>query len=141
MDATAAKQRLSEARVARLATVAASGRPHLVPIVFAIDGDTVYFAVDDKPKRTTDLQRLRNIASNPAVSLLADNYEEDWARLWWVRVDGTASVVDDAAQAARALDLLAGRYPQYRQARPPGPVVAISIRSITGWAAADNPAR
>ena len=141
MDATAAKQRLSEARVAHLATVGTSGSPHLVPVVFAVDGDTIYFAVDAKPKRTTNLRRLRNVAANPAVSLLADHYEEDWTRLWWVRADGVASVVDDPARAARALDLLAGRYPQYRQARPPGPVIAIAVQSITGWAAADNPAR
>jgi len=141
MDATAATQRLSDARVACLGTVGANGRPHLVPVVFAVDGDTIYFAVDAKPKRTTNLQRLRNIAANPEVSLLVDHYAEDWTRLWWVRVDGAARVVDDAAQAGRALDLLAGRYPQYRQARPQGPVVAIAIRSITGWAAADNPAR
>jgi PPOX class probable F420-dependent enzyme len=139
VDVTAARRRLSEARVARLATVSASGAPHLVPVVFALDGDTVYFAVDAKPKRTPHLQRLRNIAANPAVSLLADHYEEDWTRLWWVRVDGVASEVEDPSRAGRALDLLAGRYPQYRQSRPQGPVVAITIRSITGWEAADNP--
>lgn len=139
MDATAARERLSEARVARLATVAANGRPHLVPVVFAFENDTVFFAVDAKPKRTTRLRRLRNIAANPAVSLLADHYEEDWTRLWWVRVDGLARVVEDAEQARRAIDLLVTRYPQYRQARPPGPVVAIAVQSITGWAAADKP--
>jgi PPOX class probable F420-dependent enzyme len=141
VDVTAARRRLAEARVARLATVSESGAPHLVPVVFALDGDTVYFAVDAKPKRTPHLQRLRNIAANPAVSLLADHYEEDWTRLWWVRVDGTAREVDDAAQTAHALDLLAHKYPQYRDARPPGPVVAISIESMTGWVADANPAR
>ena len=126
--------------MARLGTVTPNGRPHLVPVVFALDHDTIYFAVDSKPKRTQNLQRLRNIAANPAVSLLADQYDEDWARLWWVRVDGVARVVDDAAGAGHALDLLAVRYPQYRRARPQGPVVAIAIQSITGWAAADYPA-
>jgi PPOX class probable F420-dependent enzyme len=139
MDANAARERLLEARVARLATVAADGRPHVVPVVLAVDGDTIYFAVDWKPKRTHDLKRLRNIAVNPAVSLLADHYDEDWTRLWWVRVDGVARVVDDAGQSERALELLAVRYPQYRHARPPGPVVAITIHRITGWAAASNP--
>ena len=141
MDATVARERLSAARVARLATVSASGRPHVVPVVFALDGDTIYFAVDSKPKRTTHLQRLRNIAANPAVSLLADDYDEDWARLWWVRADGLARAVTDDAEAAHAIDLLAGRYPQYRKTRPQGPVVAITVESITGWAAANNPAR
>lgn len=140
MDATASRKRLSEARVARLSTVAADGRPHLVPVVFALDGDTVYLAVDAKPKRTTQLQRLRNIAANPAVCLLADHYEEDWTRLWWVRVDGVARVLEDASTAAHGLDLLVSRYPQYQHERPRGPVVAIDVQSITGWAAADNPA-
>jgi PPOX class probable F420-dependent enzyme len=138
MDATAARQRLSEARVARLATVDASGRPHLVPVTFAVDGDTLYFAVDAKPKRTTNLRRLRNIAANPQVSLLVDHYDEDWSRLWWVRADGAARVLEDAG-STRAVDMLVNRYAQYRQARPQGPVVAITIHRITGWAAADNP--
>ena len=140
MDATAARQRLSEAHVARLATVDSNGKPHLVPVTFAVDGDTVYFAVDAKPKRTTDLQRLRNIAVNPSVCLLVDHYEEDWSRLWWVRVDGTARVADDHAQSKHAVDLLVSRYPQYLRARPEGPVVAITIHRITGWAAAESPA-
>jgi PPOX class probable F420-dependent enzyme len=141
MEATAMRGRVSEARVARLATADADGRPHVVPITFALDGDTIFFAVDAKPKRTTDLKRLRNIAANPSVSVLVDHYDEDWNRLWWVRIDGTARVVDNAAQAGHALDQLVSRYPQYRRARPSGPVVAISIQRITGWAAAENPAR
>jgi PPOX class probable F420-dependent enzyme len=138
MEATAMRRRLAEARVARLATVDAHGRPHLVPITYTLDGDAIYFAVDQKPKRTTDLQRLRNIAANPAVSLLVDEYDEDWNRLWWVRVDGTAKVLEERA-APRAIDLLVDRYEQYRQARPAGPAVAISVDRITGWSALENP--
>lgn len=141
MDATAARKRLSEARVARLATAGEGGKPHLVPVVFALENDTVYFAVDAKPKRTTNLRRLRNIAANPAVCLLADHYDEDWARLWWVRVDGLARILDEGSEATHGLDLLVGRYAQYQHARPRGPVVAITVQSITGWAAAGNPAR
>jgi PPOX class probable F420-dependent enzyme len=141
MDATAARARMAESRVARLATVGANGKPHLVPVTFALDGDTIYFAVDAKPKRTTHLQRLRNIETNPSVCLLADHYEEDWSRLWWVRVDGSARIVEDAEQSGRAIELLVSRYPQYQRARPQGPVVAIAIQSITGWVAADNVAR
>jgi len=141
MEPAAQKRRLEEARVARLATVGAEGKPHVVPITFAVDADTVYFAVDAKPKRTRDLRRLRNIAANPAVSVLVDHYEQDWGRLWWVRVDGTARVVEDRARTERALDLLVRKYTQYRDARPPGPVVAISIQRLTGWAATENPAR
>ena len=144
MDATTMRRRISEVLVARLATVDAGGRPHVVPISFAVDGDTLFFAVDAKPKRTTDLKRLRNIAANPAVSVLFDHYEDDWSRLWWVRVDGTAWVMDDRAKSERALDMLVSRYPQYRRARPGGPVVAISITRLSGWSASrpvENPAR
>lgn len=134
------RERVRRSRVAHLATVGAGGRPHLVPITFALDGDAIYFAVDAKPKRTTDLQRIRNIAANQAVSVLVDHYDDDWATLWWVRLDGIARVLPRGAEADRASALLAERYSQYRQARPPGPVVAITIQKMTGWAAADNPA-
>src|SRR5436309_13918210 len=133
MDATAMRRRIADAKVARLATVGAGGKPHVVPITFAVDGDTIYFAVDAKPKRTTDLKRLRNIAANPSVSVLVDHYEDDWARLWWVRVDGTARLLADGAQAVRATDLLAARYPQYRRARPGGPGGAIPSHRTSGW--------
>ena len=126
-------QRLSNSVVARLATVNEEGRPHIVPIVFAIDGDSLYFAVDAKPKKTTDLQRLKNIAANPAVSVLADHYEDDWSKLWWVRADGTARVVTDSAEAERAVELLANKYEQHMRERPEGPVVAIHLDRVTGW--------
>jgi PPOX class probable F420-dependent enzyme len=128
-----ARELLAQARVARLATVDESNHPHVVPVVFALDGDTLYFTVDAKPKRTTNLKRLRNIAGNPSVSVLADRYEDDWTRLWWVRADGTARIVTDDEETQRAIDLLAGRYAQYRQARPHGPVVAIHIDRLTSW--------
>jgi PPOX class probable F420-dependent enzyme len=112
-----------DAPVARLATVDPQGRPHVVPICFAIDGATLYTAVDEKPKRTRRLQRLRNIEANPRVEVLIDRYDDDWSRLWWVRLRGTARVVDDP----RALELLAAKYPQYRERPPAGPVIAVSI--------------
>ena len=130
------RRRLVEARVARLATVDAQGRPHVVPIVFAHDDEYLYFAVDDKPKRSRDLKRLRNIAGNPRVSVLVDHYEDDWARLWWVRLDGVANVLDHDAEAQRAIDLLARKYAQYANTRPQGPVVAIKIEHMTGWSPA-----
>jgi PPOX class probable F420-dependent enzyme len=134
MDTTEMWRRVAAARVARLATADADGRPHIVAISFVLDDQTLYFAVDAKPKRTTNLKRLRNIATNPAVSILMDHYEEEWKSLWWVRLDGTARVVTEEAEGERALDLLAQRYVQYRAARPAGPVVAVSIERMTGWA-------
>lgn len=136
MDGRALLDRVSEARVARLATADAAGKPHIVPITFAVEGDTLYFAVDAKPKRTTDLKRLRNIAANPAVSVLVDHYEDDWTRLWWVRIDGAARIIEDVDEADRAIDLLVSRYPQYRLARPAGPAVAISMDRISEWSGA-----
>jgi PPOX class probable F420-dependent enzyme len=133
MDEAEARRRFGAAAVARLATVGIDGRPHIVPISFALDGDAIYFAVDAKPKRTADLKRLRNIAANPAVSVLADHYEDDWRKLWWVRIDGTARVLTDPAQATGAIDLLASRYEQYRRARPAGPVVAVAIGRWSRW--------
>jgi PPOX class probable F420-dependent enzyme len=135
MDATEMRRRVGAARVARLATVGGDGRPHVVPISFALDDQTLYFAVDAKPKRTTNLKRLRNIAANPAVSILMDHYEDEWKSLWWVRLDGAARVVTEEAEGERALDLLAQRYVQYRAAKPAGPVVAVAIERMTGWAA------
>jgi PPOX class probable F420-dependent enzyme len=137
VDWTEARDTFAAARVARLATVRADGRPHLVPIVFAMpDDDTVVFAVDAKPKRTTALKRLANIAAHPAVAVLADAYSEDWRALWWVRGDGIARVIDpgdDDDLRARALDALAARYEQYRDARPAGAVVTIAIERWSGW--------
>ena len=116
----------------------------MVPVTFAVEaaddtgsGDRVYIAIDHKPKTTTSLKRLSNIAENPAVSLLADHYEEDWAALWWVRVDGRAVVVPaGAAERGHPLDLLAAKYPQYRGHRPEGPLIAIDAERWSGWASA-----
>jgi PPOX class probable F420-dependent enzyme len=133
VESVKAMRLLSEAQVARLATSGDDGQPHIVPIVFVIDGDTLYFAVDAKPKQTKKLKRLRNMAANPAVSLLVDHYEDEWNKLWWVRADGSARVVTDKAQARRATDMLIAKYAQYQIARPEGPVVAIHIDRVTGW--------
>jgi PPOX class probable F420-dependent enzyme len=121
--------------VARLATVTEAGRPHIVPVTFVVDGDHVYIAVDAKPKTTRNLRRLRNIRGNPHVALLADRYDNDWTSLWWVRADGRAAIAEDPPQMARPIALLAGRYRQYRENPPAGPVIDITVERWTGWAA------
>jgi PPOX class probable F420-dependent enzyme len=137
MNEARARELLGAARVARLATVARDGRPRLVPICFVLAGDVIYHAVDDKPKATRRLARLADLAAEPRASVLADHYDEDWSALWWVRADGRARVLDDVreGEAARALDLLAERYAPYRARRPLGPVIALDVERITGWAA------
>jgi PPOX class probable F420-dependent enzyme len=125
-----AEQRLAQARVGRLATVTADGRPHVVPVCFALAGGRIYTAVDHKPKSTRALQRLDNVRATGRASLLADHYEEDWSQLWWVRVDGAAEVIEAGDVA---LDALAAKYEQYRAARPAGPVIAISPERWRSW--------
>ncbi len=135
MTPAEARERFAAARVARLATADAAGRPHLVPVVFAIDGDLVYTVVDAKPKRTTALRRLRNVAENPWVALLVDHYDDtDWDALWWVRAEGRGRVVEpDAPEARRAVELLQARYPQQRAV---GAALAVDVDRWSGWAAA-----
>ncbi|MGH8891019.1 MAG: TIGR03668 family PPOX class F420-dependent oxidoreductase [Acidothermaceae bacterium] len=154
MDAGQARTRFKEARVARLATVDESGRPHLVPMVFVVLGETIYSAVDAKPKSTTSLRRLANVRVHSAVAVLVDRFDDtDWTALWWVRADGTARVLDvagadtaDTIQAAQiaegvsAIDALVRRYAQYREQRPAGPVLAIDVERWSGWAASTTPA-
>lgn len=127
------RRRFADASVAHLATASADARPHVVPCCFVLQGSTGYTAVDAKPKTTSRLQRVRNIEENPAVSLIVDHYNDDWTQLWWVRVDGRARVVTDDDERATALDLLAAKYLQYRETRPPGPVIAIDIEHWRAW--------
>jgi PPOX class probable F420-dependent enzyme len=122
--------RFAASPVARLATVSADGAPHLVPIVFAVDGDTIYSAVDGKPKRSRNLRRLANIAAEPRVSVLVDAYSPDWSQLWWVRADGICTVVDSSERAAEALR---AKYPQYRQVPLDGPFLHIAVTRWSSW--------
>ena len=124
-----AEERLAHARIGRLATVTAAGRPHIVPVCFAVAGGRIVTAVDAKPKATTELKRLENVRATGRASLLVDHYEEDWSELWWVRVDGRAEVVE----SEMAIDALASKYAQYRTARPAGPVIAIAPERWRSW--------
>ena len=123
-------ERFAGCRVARLATAGPGGVPHLVPIVFALAGDVIHTAVDEKPKSTRRLKRLANIAANPRVSVLADHYEDDWSRLWWVRADGVARILESSPVGLAAL---VERYPQYRETPPPGPFLEITVERWSAW--------
>jgi PPOX class probable F420-dependent enzyme len=135
LDPDACRARFAAARVARLATCGVDARPRLVPVTFAADAATVVTAVDHKPKRTTELRRLRDIAENPAVAFLVDEYADDWDRLWWVRADAHARVVTAGAEHADAVARLVARYPQYADRPPEGPVIVAAVERWTGWAA------
>ena len=127
---------LADARVGRLATVSSDGEPHLVPICFAVLGQTIYTAIDQKPKRAGRLRRVANIAQTGRACLLIDHYDEDWTTLWWIRVDARARIVDDLAEVDRARRVLTDKYEQYVSAPPDGPAIALEIRKISGWSAA-----
>jgi len=127
------RERFAACPVARLATVRPDGAPHLVPVVFATSGDTVWLAVDAKPKRTTRLQRLTNLRRDPRCALLADHYEEDWSRLWWVRADGVATVLDEPGPDHPGVAALVERHPQYRVQPPAGPLVVVRVERWSGW--------
>ena len=133
---------LRDARVGRLATADTAGRPLVVPVCFAFDGAALYSAVDDKPKRTRQLRRLRNVADNPQAALLVDVWDEDWTRLAWVAVDGRADVLTAGAEFARALELLRAKYPQYRamNLERDGAVLRLYADRVRAWRAADAPA-
>jgi PPOX class probable F420-dependent enzyme len=133
---TAELRRLFASRpVAHLATVRPDGRPHLVPMVFALAGDTVFSAVDAKPKRLRDLQRLVNVRADPRCALLVDHYDDDWRRLWWVRADGRCAILDEPSGAHPGIHLLRQRFPQYIDDPPAGPLLVVAVQQWTGWAA------
>ena len=134
MDRELMRRRLAEAPYGHLASAGADGKPHVVPVCFALDGDRVYWAIDFKPKAGPDLKRLRNLGENPRAALLVDHYEEDWSRLWWIRVDCSATAQALGAEAGHGLDLLAAKYRQYQERRPEGPVIRMSIDRWSAWA-------
>ncbi|HEY9339142.1 MAG TPA: TIGR03668 family PPOX class F420-dependent oxidoreductase [Kribbella sp.] len=130
LDEATCRARVAAARVGRLATVGADLRPHVVPVTYVVHGDELFIAVDQKPKSTTALKRLRNIAAHERVAVLVDEYDEDWTHLWWVRVDGVARVTPGHAAA---VELLAAKYPQYEADPPRGPVIGIRAEAWSGW--------
>jgi PPOX class probable F420-dependent enzyme len=127
---------LETQRVARLATADARGRPHVIPVCFAVADGTLYVTIDEKPKRpsATPLKRLRNIEENPAVAIVADRYDEDWTRLGWVMLQGRADILRDGSEYARAQALLRARYAQLRAMSIEGlPVIAVRVERVLSW--------
>lgn len=136
----AARAFCERARVARLATADAKGVPHLVPVCYAILGDSLYVTIDEKPKRTgIPLKRLRNIAENPEVAVTVDRWDEDWRRLAWVMLRGRAEILSDGEEHDRAQTRLRERYPQYRAMDlAPLPVIALRIARASAWGDLDG---
>ena len=131
---------LEMARVGRLATVDGSGRPLVIPVCYALDGERIYSAVDAKPKRTRELRRLKNISANPHVSLVVDVWDEDWSKLCWLIVEGRAEVLTGGAEFTRAIDALVAKYPQYRALsldRTQGAVIALTPDRVLAWRAVE----
>lgn len=133
------RQFLAAHRVARLATADAVGRPHVVPICFALVENTVYFTIDEKPKKKHGmLKRLANLQANPFAALVVDRYDEDWSRLGWVMVQGSAEVLATGPEHDLAQARLRARYPQLVAMRIEGlPVVAVRIDHVTSWGRLD----
>ena len=127
------RERVRSARVARLATTDPDGRPHLVPIVFVLDGQTLCSAIYAKPKRSRRLRRVANARERPNVTILVDHYEDDWGRLWWVSLRGRARVLDTGEEAERAIRLLVEKYEQYRREPLGRPVLAVDILEWRSW--------
>lgn len=135
LDPADALTRFAGSAVLRLATAGADGRPHVVPCTFAIDGSgRVVIGIDNKPKSSANLRRLRNIAENPRVSLLADHYADEWAQLWWARGDGIATIERSGEEHAGHWALLMSKYPQYAGQVLDGPVIVVTVESWSGWA-------
>jgi PPOX class probable F420-dependent enzyme len=128
------RRRVAGARVGRLATIDPDGRPNVVPFVFAVQGDTLFSSVDEKPKRTRDLRRVENLRRDPRFTVLVDHYEEDWPKVWWVRLKGRGRVIDEGPERDEALRLLREKYDQYAEEGPQGPVIALDVEDWRGWA-------
>lgn len=124
---------MAAAPAGHLATITPDGRPHVVVITFALIDGFVVTAIDHKPKKTQRLQRLVNIAANPTTSFLVDHYDDDWTRLWWVRVDGPASIHEFGEIREVGVAALVAKYPQYRERPPGGPVIALALDRLSYW--------
>jgi PPOX class probable F420-dependent enzyme len=135
VDAQTMRRLVESARVGHLGTAGIDGRPHVVPVCFALLDEVAYTAVDHKPKRTAQLRRIANVTATGHACLLVDEYREDWSALWWVRLDGHGRVVHDPHEVRRAVAVLTDKYPQYAELPPAGPVLALDVTRWSGWSA------
>ena len=131
---------LSSQKVAYLATTDVHAQPHLVPVVFVRMDEDIFICIDEKPKKHRFLKRLANIKANPKISLLVDNYDDNWQELKWVRVDGTAIVLENTEESRvvfeSVISMLRDKYPQYRTMDlSRGPLIRITINAIASWQA------
>lgn len=133
------RERLDAFRMGHLATADANGQPHLVPVCYAAVGDAVYIVIDEKPKRTKRLKRLRNVDENARVAFLVDHYDDDWTRLEYLMIRGPAARVTDEGEFHRALEKLRERYPPYRDMPltfEANPMIRITPEKVNHWHAA-----
>lgn len=136
LNSDEARRRFAAARVARLATITPDGAPHVVPVTFAVENQTIYLSVDTKPKTSTALVRLRNVRAVSNVSLIVDEYSENWSDLWWVRADGKAQLTEAGDGLGVAIQLLQRKYPQYADSGSvslSGPAIVIAVTRWSGW--------
>jgi len=128
------RELIETCRVGRLATIAFDGRPHLVPVCYALHGKRFAIAIDEKPKREGELARVRNINRDPRVALLIDRYDDDWNQLAWLRIDGLAAVFPQGRVEPGALTALRARYPQYEgMALERLPLILVSVERFSSW--------
>jgi PPOX class probable F420-dependent enzyme len=127
------RARVAAARVGRLATTSPDGAPHLVPFVFALDGDTLFTSVDTKPKRAGELRRVRNLRHDARAAVLVDHYDEDWEALWWIRMDGVARILDEGEEAVLGRELLTAKYGQYGPDLAVEQIIAIDVGRWSSW--------
>lgn len=137
-----ARKLVAAERVARLAYLDGDDRPRVLPVTFAVAGDAVWSAIDDKPKRPGEPARVGYLRRRPEAALLIDVYDDDWSRLAWVQLLGRVEVVPiEAPEAAGALEpaaalaALTAKYDQYAERPPPGPLLRLAVKRAMHWRA------
>lgn len=131
---------LDRTRIAHLATADRTGTPHVIPVCFCLNAQSLYITIDEKPKRTDIApKRIRNIQENPAAAVSADHWDEDWTRLGWIMLKGSAEILQHGSEHDDAHDRLRQRYAQYRTMDlAPLPVIAVRISRVLSWGALED---